>query len=29
VAKNLLLRYFHEMQGAAKTRLVGPLAAFA
>jgi xanthine dehydrogenase small subunit len=28
-AKNLLLRYFHETQGAAKTRLVGPLAAFA
>ena len=29
VAKNLLLRYFHETQGAASTRLAGPLAAFA
>ena len=27
-AKNLLLRYFHETQGAAETRLVSPLAAF-
>jgi xanthine dehydrogenase small subunit len=29
VAKNLLLRYFHETQGTAATRLVGPSAAFA
>ena len=29
IAKNLLLRYFHETQGAASTRLAGPLAAFA
>jgi xanthine dehydrogenase small subunit len=28
-AKNLLLRYFHETQGTAATRLVGPNAAFA
>jgi xanthine dehydrogenase small subunit len=28
-AKNLLLRYFHETRGPARTRLVGPLAAFA
>jgi xanthine dehydrogenase small subunit len=29
IAKNLLLRYFHETQRSAETRLVGPAAAFA